>query len=122
MPSPRRAPPSRKPAAERSRRDERRGLERLIGHSRAITRVVEQVRHVASTRATVLIEGEAGTGKGLVARAIHESGPRRGAAFERVRLGALAVDDIESELFGDERDAPPGAPRRGRFEIADGGT
>ena len=107
---------------DRDERDERRGLERLIGHSRAITRVIEQVRHVASTRATVLIEGEAGTGKGLVARAIHESGPRRGAAFERIRLEALPPSDVESELFGNEREAPGEDARGGRFEALDGGT
>jgi DNA-binding NtrC family response regulator len=110
----------RKPKATPGRRDERRGFERLIGHSRAIARVIEQARHIASTRATVLIEGEAGTGKGLAARAIHEEGPRRSAPFVRVRLDTLAVDGVESELFGSERDAD--APRRGRFDIADGGT
>jgi len=112
----------RKPKATQGPRDERRGLERLIGHSRAIARVIEQARHIASTRATVLIEGEAGTGKGLVARAIHEEGPRGSAPFVRVRLDTLAADVVEGELFGSERAAPADAPRRGRFESADGGT
>ncbi len=107
--------------------DERFGLERLTGRSRAIVRVMEQVGHIASTRATVLIEGETGTGKGLVARAIHRHGPRRDERFVWVNCGALAEGVIESELFG--RDAPPGsgsggasATRRGGFELADGGT
>jgi DNA-binding NtrC family response regulator len=112
----------RKPKATAGGRDERRGFERLIGHSRALARVIEQARHIASTRATVLIEGEAGTGKGLAARAIHEAGPRAGAPFVHVGLDTLAADAVESELFGSERDAPAGGPRRGCFETADGGT
>ncbi len=104
--------------------DERFGLERLTGRSRAIVRVMEQVSHIASTRATVLIEGETGTGKGLVAQAIHRHSPRRGERFVWVNCGALAEGVIESELFGHERGAFTGASalRRGRFELADGGT
>ena len=104
--------------------DERFGLERLTGRSRAIVRVMEQVSHIASTRATVLIEGETGTGKGLVAQAIHRSSPRRDERFVWVNCGALAEGVIESELFGHERGAFTGANalRRGRFELADGGT
>ena len=112
----------RKPKVAKNPRDERRGFERLIGHSRALARVIEQARHIASTRATVLIEGEAGTGKGLAARAIHEEGPRGSAPFVRVGLDTLAADAVESELFGSEREAPADAPRHGCFEIADGGT
>ena len=103
--------------------EERRGLDLVIGHSHAIARVMEQALHVASTRSTVLIEGEAGTGKELVARAIHQAGPRAAAPFERVGLGSLAADAIEGVLFGVERPVARGdGPRRGRFEIADGGT
>jgi two-component system response regulator HydG len=104
--------------------DERFGFERLTGHSPAILAVMEQVRHIASTRATVLIEGEAGTGKGLVAESIHRNSPRRSERFVWVNCGGLAEDVIESELFGHERDAftGAGAPRRGCFELADGGT
>jgi DNA-binding NtrC family response regulator len=104
--------------------DERFGLERLSGHSRAIVGVMEQVRQVASTRATVLIEGETGTGKGLVAQALHQNSRRRGERFVWVNCGALAEGVIESELFGHERGAFTGASalRRGRFELADGGT
>jgi len=104
--------------------DERFGLERLTGHSRAIVGVMEQVRHVASTRATVLIEGETGTGKRLVAQAIHQNSPRRSERFVWVNCGALAEGVIESELFGHGRLTPAGggAARQGRFELADGGT
>ncbi len=100
------------------------GFEHLVGHSRSIVRVVEQLRHIASTRATVLIEGEAGTGKGLAAQAIHRNGPRKSERFVSVHLGTLALGAIESELFGRERDALPGAdaPRRGSFETAEAGT
>ncbi|HEY2954671.1 MAG TPA: sigma-54 dependent transcriptional regulator [Candidatus Eisenbacteria bacterium] len=104
--------------------DERFGFEQLTGHSRAIARVVEQLRHIAPTRATVLIEGETGTGKGVVAQAIHQNSPRRGGQFVAVNVGALAGGVVESELFGHEGGALTGtsAPQRGRFEIADGGT
>jgi two-component system response regulator AtoC len=104
--------------------DERFGFERLTGRSPAILGVMEQVRHIASTRATVLIEGETGTGKGLVAQSIHQNSPRKSERFVWVNCGALAEGVIESELFGHERGAFTGANalRRGRFELADGGT
>jgi DNA-binding NtrC family response regulator len=104
--------------------DERFGLDRLTGHSRAIVGVMEQVRHVASTRATVLIEGEPGTGKRLMAQAIHQNSPRRSERFVWVHCGALAEGVIESELFGHGRGTHAGASavRQGRFELADGGT
>ena len=104
------------------RLDERFGFECLTGHSRAIARVLEQIRHIASTRATVLIEGEIGTGKGVVAQAIHQNSPRRDERFVWVNCGA-AQGVIESELFGHERGAfTGGSSRRGRIELADGGT
>jgi DNA-binding NtrC family response regulator len=111
-------------AEAEERLDERFGVQSLTGHSRAITRVTEQIRHLASTRATVLIEGETGTGKTLVAQAIHQNSPRKGERFVWVNCGALAEGVIESELFGHERGAFTGATsmRRGRFELADGGT
>jgi DNA-binding NtrC family response regulator len=103
--------------------DERLGFERLTGRSRAIHRVLEQIRHLASTRATVLIEGEAGTGKGLVAQAIHHHSDRGGERFVWVNCGGLDEGTIEGELFGYEAGGSGGAGRiRGRFEIADGGT
>src|SRR5262245_49504977 len=105
----------------RATSDGGRGLARLVGHSRALARVIEQARHVATTRATVLVEGETGTGKGLIAQAIHEEGPRHGGPFVRVRIGTLPPGVVEAELFGSERDESD-APRRGRFESATGGT
>ncbi|MBI5711420.1 MAG: sigma-54-dependent Fis family transcriptional regulator [Candidatus Eisenbacteria bacterium] len=107
-----------------SQLDERFGFERLTGRSRAIVRVMEQVRHIAATRATVLIEGETGTGKGLVAQAIHQNSPRKGERFVWVNCGALAEGVIEGELFGHERGELAGSSGsgRGRFELADGGT
>jgi len=100
--------------------DDRLALDRLTGRSRSIQRIMDQVRSIAATRATVLIEGESGTGKGLVAQAIHRNGPRRGQPFVWVDLSALASGVVESELFGHERGAA--VLSRGRFEIADGGT
>ena len=109
--------------------DSRFGYEALHGRSRSLQRVLEQVRHIAPTRATVLIEGEAGTGKGLLAQAIHQNSPRKGERFVWVSCSAVAPQAIEGELFGLEPGPPPpdsgagaaaGAP--GRFEQADGGT
>ncbi len=91
--------------------DERFGLERLTGRSHAIVGVMAQVRHVAATRATVLIEGETGTGKGLVAQAIHRNSSRRSERFVWVNCGALAEGVIESELFGHGRGAFAGGGR-----------
>ncbi len=107
-----------------SRLDERFGFERFMGNSPAINRVIEQVRQVAPTRATVLITGETGTGKDLIAQAIHQNSSRSKERFVRVNFAALAEGVVESELFGHERGAFTGAVERraGRFEIADGGT
>ena len=107
-----------------SRLDERFGFERITGHSAAITRVLEQVRQIAPTRATVLLVGETGTGKELIAQAIHQNSPRAKERYVRVNLAALSEGVLESELFGHEQDAfaGAGAPHMGRFEIADGGT
>jgi len=97
--------------------DERLALDRLTGPSRAIQRVMEQVRAIASTRSTVLIEGERGAGKGLVAQAIHRHSPRRTARFVAVSC-ALGGEVLEGELFGHERDGA----QPGRLELAEGGT
>jgi DNA-binding NtrC family response regulator len=104
--------------------DERFGLDRFIGNSRAVGRVIEQVRHLASTRAPVLIEGEAGTGKSFAARAIHRGGARKDERFVSMTFGAAMAEAIESELFGHQRGgaAEPGTPLRGRLELADRGT
>lgn len=103
------------------RLDERLGIEQLTGGSRAIMRVMEQVRAIAETRATVLIEGETGTGKGVLAQAIHQNSPRKSEPFVWVNCGALSETALEAELFGQEG-ASGATSRRGRFEIADGGT
>jgi len=96
----------------------------ILGESEALKRTLAQVRQVADTESTVLILGETGTGKELVARAIHGSSRRRKAPFVKVNCGALPDALIESELFGHERGAFTGAVERreGRFALADRGT
>jgi two-component system response regulator HydG len=105
------------------RSEPRPALERLRGSSRAIARVRDQIRHLAATRATVLVEGEPGTGTSLAARAIHETSARRERPFVTVSASALPEAWLESELFGDER-APreDGVSRVGKIEQAAGGT
>jgi formate hydrogenlyase transcriptional activator len=100
------------------------GFEKIVGNSDAINYVLFRVEQVASTDATVLILGETGTGKGLVANAIHERSPRKDRPMITVNCAALPANLIESELFGRERGAFTGAHARqvGRFEVADGGT
>jgi PAS domain S-box-containing protein len=96
----------------------------IIGRSPGVRAVETAVRQVASTDATVLILGETGTGKELVARAIHEGSPRRGKPLVRVNCAAIPESLIESEFFGHEKGAFTGATarREGRFAQADGGT
>ncbi len=96
----------------------------MIGESPALQRVREQIAQVAPTDSTVLIQGETGTGKELVARAIHEKSGRRERPLIKLNCAALPRELVESELFGHERGAFTGAvqQRRGRFELADGGT
>jgi two-component system, NtrC family, response regulator HydG len=100
------------------------GLDRIIGDSPAIRRVKEQVLAVAESQGTVMICGESGSGKEVVARAIHELSPRIAAPFLAVNCAALSEALLESELFGHERGAFTGADklRKGRFELADCGT
>jgi formate hydrogenlyase transcriptional activator len=89
-----------------------------------LERVLEQVRYVAPTDSTVLIEGETGTGKELIAHAIHNASSRRGRPFVKLNCAAIPLDLLESELFGHERGAFTGAiaQKIGRFELADKGT
>ena len=100
------------------------GLEGLVGASPAMQDVYRTAKQVAGARATVLITGESGTGKGELARAIHELGPRSKAPFVSLHCAALAESLLESELFGHEKGAFTGADKRriGRFEQANGGT
>jgi formate hydrogenlyase transcriptional activator len=96
----------------------------IVGNSKALAEVLEQVAVVASTRSTVLLHGETGTGKELIARAIHQASSRRDRTFVKLNCAAIPSALVESELFGHEKGAFTGAymQRRGRFEIADGGT
>jgi formate hydrogenlyase transcriptional activator len=101
-----------------------RSFERIIGNSPALEVVLEQVERVAPTDSTVLIQGETGTGKELIAHAIHNLSSRSGRAFVRVNCASIPLDLLESELFGHEKGAFTGAiaQRVGRFELADKGT
>jgi DNA-binding NtrC family response regulator len=99
-------------------------LEGMLGASRAMQKVYRLARQVAGAKATVLITGESGTGKGELARAIHQRGPRSKGPFVTLHCAALAETLLESELFGHEKGSFTGADRRrvGRFELANGGT
>lgn len=101
-----------------------RGFGRLIGSSNSLEKTLKQARAVANTSATVLIIGENGTGKEMLARAIHEESQRADRPFIAVSCAALSETLIESELFGHEKGAFTSATyaRLGRFELADGGT
>src|SRR5919107_881691 len=99
-------------------------FDRIIGASGALQRVLDVVRKVARSNATVLIRGETGTGKELIAGAIHHNSPRSGRNFVKVNCAALQENLLESELFGHEKGAFTSADKQriGRFEQADGGT
>ncbi|MCC7263296.1 MAG: sigma 54-interacting transcriptional regulator, partial [Candidatus Latescibacteria bacterium] len=100
------------------------GLEQFVGQSAALKMVLEQIHTVAQAEVTTLILGETGTGKGLVAGAVHALSRRRNRPFIHVNCGAIPDGLVESELFGHEKGAFTGATSRrlGRFELADGGT
>ena len=100
------------------------GLDRMLGDSPQMQDIFNRIRRVAPSTATVLIQGETGTGKELVARAIHNLSDRKDAKFVPVNCAALSPQLMESELFGHERGSFTGASQRriGRFEEADGGT
>jgi formate hydrogenlyase transcriptional activator len=101
-----------------------RTFERIIGNSAALESVLDQVEQVAPTDSTVLIEGGTGTGKELIAHAIHNASQRCGRAVIKLNCAAIPLDLLESELFGHEKGAFTGAiaQKMGRFEMADKGT
>jgi two-component system response regulator HydG len=109
---------------ERRRADERFGFEQVIGKSPQMREVIERVKRIAPTNATVLIHGETGTGKELIAQAIHQNSPRKNRPFVALNCAALSQNILESELFGHVRGAFTDASndRVGKFEYADGGT
>ena len=121
-------------ADQRQLRDERdslrrrvkgeHGFDNIIGRSHAMRIVFEQVRQVAKWNTTVLIRGQSGTGKELIANAIHYNSPRSAGSFIKLNCAALPDNLLESELFGHEKGAFTGAisQRKGRFELATGGT
>ncbi|MDR1655254.1 MAG: sigma-54 dependent transcriptional regulator [Treponema sp.] len=104
--------------------EHQRQFKRMIGRSAAMQRVFDTISRVAPTRASILITGESGVGKELVADAIHELSPRKGKPLIKVHCAALAEGLLESDLFGHEKGAFTGAlsRRRGRFELANEGT
>jgi DNA-binding NtrC family response regulator len=106
------------------RLDEKYGMANLVGQSRQMIKVYNAVRQIAPTRATVLIQGETGTGKDLIAQAIHNNSPRKDAPFVKLNCASIAESLVESELFGHVAGAFTGAvaTRKGRFEVADKGT
>ncbi|HEQ60746.1 MAG TPA: sigma-54-dependent Fis family transcriptional regulator [Firmicutes bacterium] len=103
---------------------ERFGLDNMVGRSQKMIQVFETIRQIAPSKSTVLITGETGTGKELVAYAIHAGSPRKNKLFQPVNCAALPESLLESELFGHERGAFTGAvkQKKGYFEVADGGT
>jgi formate hydrogenlyase transcriptional activator len=109
-------------AADQNHRPRR--FEQIVGDSPALRTVLEQVERVASADSTVLIQGETGTGKELIAHAIHNASPRSGHPLIKLNCAAIPFDLLESELFGHERGAFTGAiaQKIGRFELADKGT
>jgi len=99
-------------------------FENLVGKSAALRKVLDQIEIVAPTGSTVLLHGETGTGKELIARAVHSLSPRRDRTFVRLNCAAIPAGLVESELFGHEKGAFTSAlmQKRGRFELADRGT
>jgi len=104
--------------------EKRFGMENMIGHSRVMENVFELIRQIGPSNATVLITGKSGTGKELVARAIHQQSPRKNKPFIPIHCASLSPSLQESELFGHEKGSFTGAvaQKKGKFEIADGGT
>jgi len=99
-------------------------LESLVGQSKRMREISDEIQRVSHSRATVLLRGESGTGKELLARAIHYNSPRAAGSFIKINCAALPQTLLESELFGHEKGAFTGAAntKKGRFELADGGS
>jgi two-component system response regulator HydG len=115
----------RRANAELSRRlDEKFGFEGVIGNSQQMYEVIDKLRRIAPTDATVLIQGDTGTGKELIAQAIHQNSPRKNRPFVALNCAALSENILESELFGHVKGAftDASADRVGKFEYAHGGT
>jgi two-component system NtrC family response regulator len=108
----------------RSSLDEKYGFEHIVGRSSALLQVLDAASRVAHTEATVLILGETGTGKELIARAIHRNSLRRNAPFVIINCGAIPAELLESELFGHVKGSFTGATshKKGKVEMAEGGT
>ena len=104
--------------------DQKYGFENIVGRSQVLLNVLEMASRVAQKTSTVLIRGETGTGKELLARAIHQNSRRKDQAFVTINCGAIPKDLLESELFGHAKGSFTGAfsPKRGKVENADGGT
>jgi DNA-binding NtrC family response regulator len=110
--------------ARRGGREARQGLPGIVGTSPAMIRLYDSVERISRYKSNVLLLGESGTGKELIARALHDRGPRRRHLFVPVNCATLGREILENELFGHERGAFTGANerKRGLFELADGGT
>jgi two-component system NtrC family response regulator len=108
----------------RANLDQKYGFESIVGRSKTLLRVLEMASRVARRDSTVLIAGDTGTGKELLARAIHQNSARKDQAFVTINCGAIPKDLLESELFGHTKGSFTGAmaPKRGKVEAADGGT
>lgn len=108
----------------RKQLDQRSGLENILSHDYRMMKIFEVIDSIADAKASILITGENGTGKSMIARAIHRRSSRRGGPFVEVACGALPDNLLESELFGHVAGAYTGAnsDRKGKFELADGGT
>jgi DNA-binding NtrC family response regulator len=118
------APAEAAPPPGRKSLDKQFAFSNIVGEDARLLAVLRQVGQVAATDASVLIEGDSGTGKELIAEALHENSHRRGAPFVKVNLGGISASLFESEMFGHRRGAftDARADRVGRFELANGGT
>jgi len=108
----------------RTNLDEKYGFESIVGRSKALMHVLQMAARVAQRDSTILIYGETGTGKELLARAIHQNSSRKNGPFQTINCGAIPKDLLESELFGHTKGSFTGASaaKKGKVEIADGGT